>query len=298
MNYYSKHFTIDSTQAHNDVPTSYTDIHANTNTTEASDDDSLLHVFDDSEWNNNITMNSKESLTMNVAINTSTNKKLLDDKQRSVHTKNDVQFDNSNGDSLSDLQSSSYQNTVKNSMLSNPKLKTSKLTSLSRHAAKVLPNRNELNVKPRSEKATSVPVQFLSVDLLPRDKIDDKHIVSVFGPRIQHRKTFIEIHKHKMEILKKNFLSFARPKVIQGYVSAAQHCCWKVNDQDVSNFNDVRAYITQNPWNEDLQIDIHYISYLHFTSDPYLYKWDEKLDNNFREVNNIRYIKANGMKKM
>jgi len=178
MNYYSKNFKIDNTQAHNDVPANYTDIHANTNTTKASDDDSLLHAFDDSKWNNNITMNSRESSTMNVTINTLANKKRLDDKQRSTHIINDVQFDNSNEDSLLDLQSSSYQNTVKNGMLSNPKFKTSKSTSLSRHAAKLLPNRNELNVKPRSEKATSVPVRFLSVDYLPRDKIDDKNIFS------------------------------------------------------------------------------------------------------------------------
>ena len=75
MNYYSKNFTIDNTQAHNDVPTNYTDIHANTNITDAFDDDSVLHAFDDREWNHNITMNSRESSTMNVSINNSTNKK-------------------------------------------------------------------------------------------------------------------------------------------------------------------------------------------------------------------------------
>ena len=282
MNYYYKNFTIDNTQAHNDVPTNPTDSRANTNTTEASDDDSLLHAFDDSEWNNNITMNSRESSTMNVTINNSTNKKRLDDKQRSAHTINDVQFGNSNGDSLSDLQSSS-------------KCNSSELTSLSRHSAKLLPNRNELNVKPSSEKA-AVPVQFLRQDYLPRDKIDDKHIISVIGHRIKFKKALIEIEKKKMNTLKRNFLNYARPKVIQGYVSAAQHCCWKVKGQDVSNFNDVRAYISQNPWDEDLQRDIHYISYLRFTNDPYLYKWDEKLDNNFREENNIEYVKANDRK--
>ena len=75
MNYYSNNFTIDNTQAHNDVPSNNTDIHVNTNTTEESDNYSVLHAFDDSEGNNNITMNSRKSSTMNVTINTSTNKK-------------------------------------------------------------------------------------------------------------------------------------------------------------------------------------------------------------------------------
>lgn len=368
-------YALDETQRRTDNPMNYTDDH-----------DSIFDTFDDSDVNNNITMNSRDFSTMNVTIHAPTNRKRLSDKRCVVNTINDVHFDNSNRDDLpdhqlpshqvganrnpekasdftqlnqltrmnrkrlpdrtefnnkvydentingshlynrnahddlSDHQSPSYHidtnhNPVKNGRLSSTKCTNSNLIQLTQVAEQRLnpyfnlsqlsdcasdrlghtvnlaqPSNVEENRQNRNYRM--VPVRHMRMDYLPRDKIDDKHVISVMGHRIKHKKQQIVVEQEKMESLKKEFLTFARPKVIQGFVSAAQHCSWKVGGQHVSTFNDIRAYISQNKWTENIQKDIHYISYLRFVSDPRLNKWDESIDHEFRTLHNIRYMKA------
>ena len=46
-----------------------------------------------------------------------------------------------------------------------------------------------------------------------------------------------------MKDLKGNFLTFARPKVVAGYVSACVRLGWKIGEQQITNWNEIRKYI-------------------------------------------------------
>ena len=97
------------------------------------------------------------------------------------------------------------------------------------------------------------------------------------------------LQKGNMRELKRKFLRFARPKVLAGYVSACFQLGWKIDEQQITNWNEIRKYIQYNDWDDQLQRDLHYLQYRRFKTDPSLYKWDEMLDEEFRRIHHIDY---------
>ena len=49
-----------------------------------------------------------------------------------------------------------------------------------------------------------------------------------------------------MRDIKDKFLMFARPKVLAGYVSACFQLGWKIDEQQITNWNEIRKYIQYN----------------------------------------------------
>ena len=77
--------------------------------------------------------------------------------------------------------------------------------------------------------------------------------------------------------------------MLAGYVSTCVQLGWKIDEQQITNWNEIRKYIQYNDWNHKLQRDLHYSQYRRFKTDASLYKWDEMLDEEFRRIHHIDY---------
>ena len=88
------------------------------------------------------------------------------------------------------------------------------------------------------EEYTIIPRHYL-----PRDRVDEKHILTIVGSRNQHKQEMIDEEMKKVVSMKSKFNSFARKVILKEYISAAKNLGWTLAGQDLTNFNYLKKYI-------------------------------------------------------
>ena len=145
--------------------------------------------------------------------------------------------------------------------------------------------------------------RWIPWDYIPRDKITTEHVVRILGKkrlkqsnigkemsnnRLKHSNIGKEMNEIKA--LKDSFLSFARPKVLSGYVDATVQLGWTINGgQNITNWDGIKEFIKTSIWSEQFEHDLHYLQYRRFKVKPEFYNWDGRLDAEFRKSHNIQY---------
>ena len=125
---------------------------------------------------------------------------------------------------------------------------------------------------------------------LPRDGVNEKHVLTIIGSRNQHKKEMIDEEMKKVLSMKRKFNNFARRVILMEYISAAKNLGWTLAGQDLTNFNHLKKYIATSKWDEKLQQDLHFIQYKRFKIDIRLHRWDYSLSNQFCTENKIMFI--------
>ena len=118
----------------------------------------------------------------------------------------------------------------------------------------------------------------------------------LIGTRNKYNEALISETESQIKILKDRFLLFARPKVLSGYVKATRDCNWTSGGQNITTWSGIRNYIRTAEWNEGFARDIYYLQYGRFTECVTLIDWDIKLDDQFRNKNNVEYSETENLK--
>ena len=137
----------------------------------------------------------------------------------------------------------------------------------------------------QDEEYTIIPRHYL-----PRDGVNEKHILTIIGSRNQHKQDIIDHEMKKVMSMKRKFNNFARKMILMEYISAAKNLGWTLAGQDLTNFNHLKKYIATSKWDEKLQHDLHFIQYKRFKIDIRLHRWDYTLCNQFCTENKIKFI--------
>ena len=135
------------------------------------------------------------------------------------------------------------------------------------------------------EEYTIIPRHYL-----PRDKVNEKHILTIVGSRNQHKQEMIDEEMKKVVSMKSKFNDFARKVILKEYISAAKNLGWTLAGQDLTNFNHLKKYIASSKWDEKLQQDLHFIQYKRFKIDIRLHRWDNNISRQFCTENKIKFI--------
>ena len=126
-------------------------------------------------------------------------------------------------------------------------------------------------------------------DYIPRDKINEGHILTIIGNRYRHNPEKIQTEMHKCQQMKSKFMTYARKIILNGYIQCAKDLGWKVNGQDLTTLSNFKSYISLLEWNNKTEKELHFLQYKRFKKDIKLYRWDYKLSDDFCRENNIRF---------
>ena len=137
---------------------------------------------------------------------------------------------------------------------------------------------------------TNKGITFIPKDYLPRDKVNESHIVSIIGSRYRHSPDKIKSEIVKCQQMKSQFLDYARKDILKGYIECTKSLGWKVGEQDLTSFALIKKYIASSIWDEKLQRDIHFLQYKQFKVDIRYHRWDYKLSDDFCKYNKIAFI--------
>ena len=124
---------------------------------------------------------------------------------------------------------------------------------------------------------------------IPRDKINEEHILTIIGTRNRHKRDKIQDEMRKCKEMKSKFSVFARKVIMNGYITAAKGMGWTLGGQDLTSFSNFKKYIESSKWDEKLQKNLHYLQYKRFKIDIRLHRWDYRLSDEFCSANKIKF---------
>ena len=133
-------------------------------------------------------------------------------------------------------------------------------------------------------------ITYIPKDYLPRDKVNESHIVSIIGSRYKHRPDKVKSEIVKCQQMKNQFLDYARKDILKGYFECTKSLGWKVAGQDLTSFALIKKYIASCTWDEKLQKDLHFLQYKRFKVDIRYHRWDYKLSDDFCKYHKIEFL--------